>query len=70
MARKKNIHPNYKDVVFKFSNSPMEPITVRSTLGVAEKSLPKSVLTHEAWQKDRKKVTSSYVIKSRFDLDL
>jgi ribosomal protein L31 len=70
MARKKNIHPNYKEVKFVFLNSTMEPVTIRSTLGVAEKNLPKSVLTHEAWQKDRKKVTSSYVIKKRFDLDL
>ena len=70
MARKKNIHPNYKEVTFQFLNSPMAPIKIRSALGVQEKSLPKSVLTHEAWQKDRKKVTSSYVIKSRFDLDL
>ena len=70
MARKKNIHPNYKEVKFVFLNSTMEPVTIRSTLGVQEKSLPKSILTHEAWQKDRKKVTSAHTIKSRFDLEL
>jgi ribosomal protein L31 len=66
--RKKNIHPQYKEVKFVFLNSDMEPLTIRSACNGTEKSLAKSITTHEAWQKDRQKVRSVHIVKDRFNI--
>jgi ribosomal protein L31 len=70
MARKKNIHPDYKEVKFSFLNSDMEPIFIRSALKNNEKTLPKSITTHEAWQKNRAKTKFVHTVKDRFNIDL
>jgi ribosomal protein L31 len=70
MARKKNIHENYSEVKFTFLNNEAEPIMVCSTLNTKEKTISKSINSHKAWQKDRKKVISQQEIKKRFDIDL
>ena len=70
MARKRNIHENYSEVKFTFLNNEAEPITVCSTLTTKEKSISKSINTHKAWQKDKKKTVSQQEIKKRFDIDL
>lgn len=70
MARKKNIHPDYQEVKFSFLNSDMEPLTIRAALKNKEKSLPKSITTHEAWQKNRQKIRTTQNVKDRFNIEL
>lgn len=70
MARAKNIHPNYKETKFIFLNSPMAPMTIRSAINVPEKSLSKSIETHEAWNKEKKIIQQVNNIKDRFNVSL
>ena len=68
MARKKNIHPDYKEVEFAFLNSPMKPITIKSTLKGTQKSMAKSIVTSDVWKENRKNVVKDDTIKDKYNI--